>query len=170
MNNKAQINQVFIFIIALFVIGAIALIGVRSISGIMEDKCTADFVIFRDSLTEIISSNNDYGSVNYEKLSTPCKYHTVCLIDATTIQNGASFTGDDFPGSFIIKQSVTDGVKANVFLIGEDNEVREVGFIRQIQLKDPTNATCIRVKGGAYNLLLEGKGRMTLVSEKKNGA
>lgn len=166
-SKKAQINHVFMFIMALFVIGAIALIGVRSISGIMKDKCSADFVIFRDSLTQIISSNNDYGSVNYERLSTPCKYHTVCLVDASVI--GTKKLKKNFPGSFIINQSVVDGVKANVFLIGENNEVREVGFIRQIQVKDPSNATCIQAKGGAYNFLLEGKGRMTLVSEKKNG-
>ena len=166
--NKAQINQVFMFIIALFIIGAIALIGVRSIGGIMEDKCTTDFVIFRDKLTETISTNNDYGSVNYERLSTPCKYHTLCMVDATIIENPEEFTGTNFPGSFIITQSVQDGVEANAFLIGQDNEVRELGFIRQLQLEDAQNATCIRVKGGAFNLLLKGQGRTTLVSEKKN--
>lgn len=167
--KKAQINKVFMFIMALFIIGAIALIGVRSIAGIMEDKCMADFVIFRDTITAAISNNNDYGSVNYERISTPCKFHTVCFVDTRIIQNeDEQLTGDGFPGAFLIKQSANDGVEANVFLVS-DEEVREVGFVKQIQLENKNNATCIRVKGGAYNLLLEGQGRTTLISEKKNG-
>jgi hypothetical protein len=167
--KQGQINHVFMFIMALFVIGAIALIGVRSISGIMEDKCTADFVIFKDKLTSVISNNNDYGSVNYERLSTPCKYHTLCMVDQSRIENGLSLTVNDFPGAFIITRSVNDGVEANVFLIDEDGGVQEVGYIKQLKLQDPTNATCIRVKSGAFNLLLKGQGRLTEVSEKKNG-
>lgn len=168
--KKGQVNKVFLFIMAMMIIGAIALIGVRSINGIMEDKCTADFVIFKDSLAQAISNNNDYGSVNYERLPAPCKFNTLCLVDQSIIASGQGLSNSlEFPGSFIIKQSVNDGVEANAFLIGENDEVQEVGYIRQLQLQDPNNVTCIKVKSGGFNLLLKGQGRLTLVSEKKNG-
>lgn len=170
-DKKGQINQVFIFIIALLIIGAIALIGVRSIGGITKDKCTADLIIFQDSLAQIISNNNDYGSVNYERLQTPCKYHTLCLVDTRAITDEAISNGfsmeDTAPGAFLIKQSVNSKVEANAFLIGQDNEVQEVGYITQLQVETPNQPTCIRVKTGGYNLLLKGQGRTTLVSEKQ---
>ncbi len=165
MKRKAQINHVFMFLIAIMIIGAIALIGMRSINGIMKDKCTADIIIFKNEITEKIASNNDYGSVNYEKISAPCKYYTLCLVDAQTIKNPLLLTGMGYPGEQIIRDSVKDGVEKNIFLIGKD-EVRSIGYVKQLKLSDPSNVTCIRKKAGVFNLLLKGQGRLTEVSEK----
>lgn len=163
--KKAQINHVFMFLIAILIIGAIALIGVRSISGIMKDKCTADFVVFKNQIKQVISGNNDYGSVNYEKINAPCKYEMVCLVDASQIKNYQLNESQDFPGNKIIFSSVKDGVEMNVFLIGKD-EVKPVNYVKELKLSDPKNVLCVKRKGGVFNLLLKGKGRLTEVSEK----
>ena len=42
MKNKAQMNQVFVFLIAMLVIAAIALVGVKSVQSIMDQKCSAE--------------------------------------------------------------------------------------------------------------------------------
>ena len=165
--KQAQINHIFSFLIAILLIGALALLGLKSLNGIMHDKCVADTVVFKDHIAQVINNNNDYGSVNYERLSTPCKYAILCLVDASKIQNHQNLgTNNHFPGELIIKDSVKDGVEANVFLIKKD-EVNPITYVKNLELKDPTNATCFRLRGGAYNLLLEGQGRTTLVSEKK---
>lgn len=158
---RGQISQVFIFIMALLIIGVIVIVFTKSLGGILGDKCTADVVKFNGRIIEAIALNNDYGTVHNEKITVPCDFHTLCLVDATSI--GDDLIGE-FPGEFIIKNSVSDGVKENVFLItGEDIAVPS-GYVSQLQLDDKTTALCIPSNGGKFDLLTRGQGRMTLVS------
>ena len=41
-STKAQLNQMFTWLVVLLVIGAVALIGVRSIGSLIESKCLVD--------------------------------------------------------------------------------------------------------------------------------
>jgi hypothetical protein len=112
---KAQINQMFIWIMVLFIIGAVALIGVRSIGGLVEDKCVVDQVRFEDKLSEVIRLNNDFGSVNLESLTMPCGYHTICFADSRQLEsNTIKLSNDDSKtlGGFAngIISSIEDGV------------------------------------------------------------
>lgn len=167
MSQHAQINQVFIFIVALLVIGGIALVGVRSIGSILEQKCTADTLVSKDRLVTLIRNNNDYGTVNEGVITAPCSYTHLCLVDAQAIAQPSIFSpSEPFPGSFIIATSVQDGVEANAFFINTDGEVLSLGFIPELALLNKTEPLCIFEVSGRFSLLLKGQGRTTLVEER----
>ncbi|MCA9477614.1 MAG: hypothetical protein KC535_00520 [Nanoarchaeota archaeon] len=174
--SKAQINQVFVWIIVALVIGAVALVGVRSIGGLLEDKCSIDLIRFQDKLEESIRLNNDFGSVNLETLTAPCDYTKICLVDARAIQRGippdlSSQDSDLSPFFSVISSSVDDQVQENVFLFNQ-KELIPAGYISQVRLdkgKDdaeslPPYVLCFESKAGRFTLKLEGLGKNTLVS------
>ena len=164
MKNKAQMNQVFVFLIAMLVIAAIALVGVKSVQSIMDQKCSADGLIFQDRISSATKNANAIKTVNKELISSPCNYKKLCLIDASAIGNPAVFIhNEEFPGSYIIKSGVLDGVKQNVFLINSKNEVLPGGYISQLALVNASAPLCINATYGKYELVLYGKGRTTLV-------
>lgn len=173
-NKKAQINQVFVWIIVALVIGATALVGVRSIGGLLNDKCSIDLISFEDRISEKIQLNNDFGSVNLESLTTPCDYSTVCFVDARMIggELEPSTSSDKLNNNFnIIQNSVEGGVEANVFLFN-GKEIYEVGYVSQLWLNNkkessepvPNNIFCVDAQGGKISLVLEGLGKNTYVT------
>jgi hypothetical protein len=169
--NRGQVNQVFIFIIAILVVGVIVIVGVRSMSGLIDDKCTADFVTFQDRLRDAVLTNNDYKAVNEAKLSSPCGYQYLCMVDSRHVKEGNllnGFTGEK--GSFIIRDSVKDKVEANVFLVNANDDVKEVGYISQLHTNEYNSnnndgVLCVEAKSGRFRLRLNGEGRTTLVTE-----
>lgn len=170
-SRKGQISQVFVWIIVALVIGATALFGVRSIGGLLEDKCSVDLVQFENKIDSMISLNNDFGAVNAQTLVSPCDYTVVCLVDPLAIEASTIDFNPDLklPRDFfpIIESSVIDGVEENVFLFNQ-KELIPAGYVPELRLEDSTTTLCINARGGRFNLLLEGKGRTTLVKEKIN--
>lgn len=83
--KTGQISQIFVWIIVALVIGATALIGIRSISSLLDDKCSIDLIRFNEKIVEKIKLNNNYGSVNLAQIATPCDYTMVCFVDARVL-------------------------------------------------------------------------------------
>lgn len=172
--KKGQINQVFIFLIAILVIGLIVVVASKSMGGLMKDKCNTDLITFKNSITSEIAANNDYGSRNEIKLSSPCKYTTLCVVDTDVLTNSLADTiggkiqySGLFPGAFIIGNSIQSQVKTNIFLTTQDGkETIEAGYVKQLKLdvkpNDPlTNVLCVNSSGGYFKLKTEGLGRFT---------
>ena len=184
-HNKAQINQVFVWIIVALVIGATALFGARSIGGLLQDKCSIDIIRFEDKLRETISLNNDFGSVNLESLSAPCDYRKVCLADARPLEDKDSVNKDIIIDASqpdpemddyyrLIQSSVEDHVEDNIFLFN-GKELKPAGYISQVRIGLDEDAVkqgynsqdfdvlCVDAKAGKFNFILQGLGRNTWV-------
>lgn len=158
--KRGQINNAFTILITLLIVGTIALLAVRFIQGIMEDKCTSDMVILENTIQDAIRKGNNYGSVERKRIATACKIQTLCLVDAKAI-NSDSFFADQQ----LLEQSVVDGVETNIFSFSTDGTMQDHGYVEQLELQDPIRPLCIRNKGGYFTLQLEGKARTTLVTE-----
>lgn len=168
--KQGQINQVFIFLFALFIIAALVILGVRSIGGMIDKKCEADLISFKDDFGRNIKEGNGYRAVETYKETLPCDYDTICMIDATVVQNQEANNiflmheyYEDLP--FIIRDSIEDMIEANVFLQKGDI-VEEIGYVPALQLPDPTQPLCITPTSGSFTLILKGQGRTTEVTEK----
>lgn len=171
---KAQINMVFTFIVALLVIGAIVLIAVNMLGGTLQDKCSADVVVFTDSFRTAVRNNNDYGSNQQETFLAPCDYTTLCLVDARTLTN-STINGNfrdvatNFPGEAFIKDSVVFygdeslNAQTNIFLIDNEGMVLDGGYSPQLSLANPANVTCITASQGRFTVIFRGQGRTTLI-------
>ncbi|MCF7798758.1 hypothetical protein K9M74_02540 [Candidatus Woesearchaeota archaeon] len=165
--NKAQINMIFTFIVALLIIGAIVLIATKMLGGTFEDKCATDIIIFGDTFKESIRTNNDYGGVVQETYLAPCSYKTLCLVDAKAIDKHSSLDNadQDFPGATLIKNTVKDGVQTNVFLIDDQGLALDAGYAPQLALVDPNNVTCFNARQNKFTFIFTGQGKTTLVSK-----
>ncbi|MBN1175308.1 hypothetical protein JXA48_01555 [Candidatus Woesearchaeota archaeon] len=176
ITKKGQINQVFIFLIAILVIGLIVVVASKSMGGLIKDKCNVDLITFKDSISSEIAANNDYGSRNEIKLSSPCQYTMLCVVN-TDVLTGDAVQADiiggeiqqsgSFPGAFIIGNSIQGQVKTNIFLTTQDGkETIEAGYVEQLKINsDQTDATsnvlCVNATAGYFRLRTEGLGRFT---------
>jgi len=168
--KQAQINMVFTFLATLIIIGVIVLVAVKLLGGTMQDKCTADLVVFSDKLKEALRTNNDYGAVNQQDFLSPCDYRTICFVDAKAVTDGVTrgtfdSNAGNFPGEILIKDSINSGTEANIFLIDATGMVTSAGFSSQLTLENPHNATCVAARQGKFTFIFEGKGRTTLLKD-----
>lgn len=164
--NKAQINQVFMILFALIIIGVIALFGAKSLSGIFADKCLADSISFQNKFADTIQNNNDWGSVHEYTFGTPCDYTTLCLVDARSINNGAFTISSDIPFYYLINNSVHDGVLKNIFLI-KNGQLQPTAYVSELHLTEdktiPLKPLCVRAHVGRYTFIMKGLGSTTYV-------
>lgn len=170
--TKGQVKHMFTFIIAILVVGAIALIGTRMVGNLMEDSCNAKTITFKTQIEAAISNNNGYGTFVKETFSNPCGQELLCLVDTKTILEptdsellfvNASSRAIPDSARFIISQSVEDEVAQNIFLIQED-EIQAVGYAPQLTLNETTDVLCVSPQQGSFQLIMHGKGRHTEVS------
>ena len=167
--NKGQIQQVFTYLVAIFIIGAVALIGAKSLFGIMDQKDQIDFVTFKEDVVNEIEDNNIYGTVNEMRLSAPAKMTQLCIVNSETLNsiqqedNTVNFqisTGNE-DIDFIVEDSVLDEVKTNIF-VSNGKLVYPIGYTSKAVVNG--DVTCINATNGFFNLKFKGQGRTTLVS------
>lgn len=170
MNKKAQMEHVFTIIATILIAGAIILIGSKLIFQTAETKCDTDFIRFKDDIGLAISNNNNYGSVTSQSFRIPCKSEILCLVDTDYMGEDISENMPselDSQSSFIISNSVKDGVEENIFLVSRE-ETKPVGFSNNLLLEGDQGILCISGNGGEFSMIMNGQGRKTLITSKNN--
>ncbi len=157
-NNKAQISQLFIYIFIIVIVGAILLIGYKSINNFISKGCDVEKINFKEQTESLINKYNDYGSYHEERISAPCRFSRVCFVNTDTIKNKISLEIDDLT----IKTSVENGVEKNIFLIGEYTSA--VGYVDLIEVDNGgTGIICFNSQGGNFHIGFEGLGKSTKI-------
>lgn len=77
--KKAQTQQVFIYMMVIVVVGALLIIGVRSIINIMGSGCEVELSRFQTQLQNDFQRNNRFGFVQILSLRAPCDYSEICF-------------------------------------------------------------------------------------------
>ncbi len=151
MSKKAQIaGQMFIYIMAVIIVGAIALIGYNAIKESSSKACQVEQLSFRAELDELISKYNAYGSVNKEILPAPCSYEMVCFVDA-----GATSVKCE---NSIVKDSI-DG-KQNIFVVSSSLTF-PLGYSHLIKTEKPDECLCIKTVNNNFHITFIGRGSAT---------
>jgi hypothetical protein len=156
-SKKAGVKQIFTFLMIAILIGLIFLFGLRAISGITEDTCQADTILFTKTLNDYIQRYNTFGSVRIENLNIPCDYDSVCFVSASKIDD-SSFDANNN----MINESVRAGVERNVFLM-KGNIATPISFSSQLEAKN--DFICISPIGRRLTIRFEGKGRTVLITD-----
>lgn len=154
--SKAQVvGQIFVFIMAALIIGVIMLIGYNAISGTISKQCQIEQLSFKTKIESLIDRSNGYGSVTKQSLIAPCKYETVCFVDATKI-------GSDLDGcnNKIINRSSLSGDLKNIFVSTKTKTV-PIGYAPLLRLNNTENCTCITQKNKNFYITFAGKGSGT---------
>jgi len=152
--RKAQISQVFVYILAIIVFSLVLLFGYKSIKGLISQSEKVDYIHFKTKLESTIK-RVDYGDIIIEEFTIPKGYNDVCFIDLKRSGN---------TNNVIIDDSWTNGVDANVFLVASQNDVDSF-YTDKDKLSVPApNYVCIPVTQGRIKVNFEGIGKEVQVS------
>ena len=155
---KGQMQQVFIYIMTIVVIGIILLLGYRAIDGLIAKGCDVEQTTFKSSMENYISKYSSFGSLHKETISVPCDYRQICFVDADKI-NDDTFNTDNG----IIESSVQAGIEQNIFL--EKKGVTDpIGFMKEVDIESVSGIECIENRNGKFYITFEGLGRSTRIT------
>lgn len=170
MNNKGQVaGQIFIYIMAVIVIGAIALVGYNAISKVLTKSCDAEKAVFKSNIEELIEKYTSYGSVNKKTIKAPCEYDTICFVDSSVSKIGAPSadkTNFDCENK-LIKDSVQSRSETNIFVKSNDRTI-PVGYSDLISLSNKMRCLCIESKNSNFYMTFNGKGSSAEISKTVN--
>lgn len=142
MNKKAQTQQVFLYMMVLVVVGAMLIIGFRSVTNIMGQGCQVEYEQFKTQLESDIQSNTRFGFAQQVTIRAPCDYDQLCF-------------GGDTNTDPVIDASMDAGAE-NVFL--KQGRFMEPLF-NNPSIDPPANQLCIDSAGGRFIFRLEGIGQ-----------
>ena len=167
-SKKAQLGQVFVYILAAFLAVAIMLYGYRTIRGFGERTEQIGLVRFKTDLeSEIRTIASDYGSVKKAELALPSKYTKVCFVDLSKPAKGSricepptpNYPNPDFNP---IACDAWEGGTQNIFLVPWADFVIKT---EKIQITEPDGALCVSTINGRITLRLEGLGDKTKIEK-----
>jgi len=148
--KKAQTQQVFIYIMVILVVGAILLLGYKSINDIMNKSCSVDQATFKNDFNQLLERNSGYGDIYRTPLSVPCDVDAICFVNKTVTNPETKITQP------LILQSYQAGASDNVFLI-KGSTIIPLLARDNLNVKD--QFFCINNTAGKFSLVLEGIGK-----------
>lgn len=159
MGARAQMQQVFLFLMAAIVIVATIFLGMRLFGSVSGTACDASDADFRTSLRTELDQSATYGSRRTISIDAPCDTERVCFVDATLIAGSASlgFTSDDATMTAIVR----NGVQTNIFLRKEQG-MMEAGYDERIVVAG--GYACAAPENGQVSFRTEGLGRFVRIT------
>jgi len=165
--RKAQVSQIFTYIIILLVVGVLVIMGYRGIMSIMKTSCQHQRVLFEKDLLNLIDENTDKGSVHEETLKAPCDVIEICLVNSNhcpdTAREGVLLDSNNVKDN--VTRNAANDCTSNIFFKGQFTEA--VGFSNKISLASPdpllAKIQCFDVRNGEFKFLFTGLGRKTQV-------
>jgi hypothetical protein len=117
--NKAQISgQVFIYILAVVMIGLLFFIGIKAIGSILNTFQNTNIDSLKsDFQSDVGTVARQYGSVKQSEINLPSKFDEICFVDAMDEEEGKFLFDISKIKNNLIRDSVLSGAKENVFLM-----------------------------------------------------
>ena len=163
--KKAQVQtQIFIYIVAIVVVGMILIFGfraVKNLGGKAEEVAKIKFGTELQSKFKTVRA--DYGSIEKIKFLVPQGYREVCFISDSLLATPQEVRDETGKLYTIITDSVVSKVKKNTFLVKDVAE--ESYYLGSIKIQDNRKHLCVPVNVGELKLRLEGKGSHVQVGE-----
>ena len=166
--KKAQVpGQIFIYIIAIVVVGFIVVYGYSSIKTFTAKGEQVEYISFKTAVENSIKSlASDYGSVKRPDIGVPSKYTHVCFVDKSNYATGKSNPGSPCNQNpeethSPVACSGWENGRNNVFLLPDGSDSFDVG---NIAFGPSTYSVCLKVVNGKIPLQLEGLGDKVMIS------
>lgn len=177
-SRKSQAQQVFIFMLAIFLAALILLFGYRMIGKFMGDVSKTALIEFQTKLEGgVRKMSTKFNSVEKLELQVPGDFDKVCIFEqgfaspSLTHVCGGEMMGDtdgDFPAEFDKDMTMcslwpVNTKQENVFL----SPFTDAISIKTTQIKIANNNgyLCVKPVANRIALRLEGRGNHTIVSK-----
>jgi hypothetical protein len=157
--RKAQINQVFTYLIIILVVGLVVIFGYKGIKWILDAKCEEQRITFERNLLDFIDQYSNKGTTQEKVLRAPCGVVAVCFIDSQYYTSDVSLPS---LSDTVMASSLEDKTH-NIFVRSEFTE--PIGLSHKIALRSEDlpfkcfNAT----KEGKFTFVFRGLGRKTQI-------
>ena len=166
---KGQASQIFIYIVAIVIVGAILVFGYSAIVKFKDNSERVVLIKFqKDIETSIKSISNQYGTIKEKRFSLSNDFIEVCFLRNENYNEQIPFGELEtrFP---LIVDTIDLGVPtSNIFLIGSNDEVGKIYEVGRIDLAGGeclnANFCCHSVNSGILTIKLEGKGDHVVIS------
>jgi hypothetical protein len=167
--DKAQISQIFVYIMTALVIGAVLVFGVNAIFKLTRQVEEVKCVQFKQDLAKLLDTHSEYKTRATKDLSVDCDFREICFVTDPEIYSEHSFTlnpsGDvDYDPIIMDAVDYSNGynnpAKLNVFF--KNNAVEDAFYIPDIHAP---NGVCFDADTGKIKVKLEGLGGVTEISD-----
>ena len=167
---KAQISQVFVYIISAIVIVAVLGFGVKSIFKLNHDVNDVKCLQFKKDFEKKIYEDKAYGTVDITRLKVGCGFKEVCF--ATDRNSDSNSLDNNNPSSInylssydpIIGNSWDDKAKQNLFF--KNTITEEFYYVPDLLVED--GVQCFSVDHSGIPLKLRGLGDATLLEKQED--
>lgn len=165
-------GEIFIYILAILIIGTIVIFGYKKAVELKEKGEDISVLQFKKQLESLIQSSMGSGNVFVEELPLPGGFSKICFIDRGKTNPSPEPSSDDLPS--LVYNSWKDDVDKNIFLL-QGSKV-ESFYIDKDRLKvdastkknckgDSDLYLCCNALNGKVKLKFSGKGRVTFIAE-----
>lgn len=165
MSRKAQMQQTFIYLAAILIIGFLILFGYRMIDKLFTQRCEVADQQFITQLQEDLDSGERYLSRTHSILTAPCDFTKLCFVNTPNIT--AENKIDSIEGKYpTIWANTKDGIEYNVYLLkeGQKGYTAPVMFDQRIRTINPEDGTgdevlCVNSSNRQFSLWMTGYGK-----------
>lgn len=156
--KKAQMQQIFVYILGVVIMGMLVLFAYKGIGSIMKTSSQADLEKFKTDFRNTIDEMSAYGRGRVETIKTPANFGKLCLIDKTNQQGTLDID--------LVTQSVAAGSDNTVYLVSVDGTTVEAFKTDPMQVfPEPPASRCFDISIGKVKLQFQGFTRYTQVQE-----
>lgn len=136
--KKAQMQQMFVFLMAAIVIISTVYIGYRLFSGFSDAGCDTIKAKFTNDIGDILQESSSFGSRAIKTIRPSCNAAQLCFVDTNAINDAISgdMTKTNSVSDDAIRAIVSSGVKTNIFL-KDDVGLQPVGYDEMITVQAP---------------------------------
>ena len=165
-------SEVFVYALAIIVVGLILVFGYKKIIDVKNAGDDISIIQFKKQLESTISSASGSGNILIEDFILPIGFSKICFID---LNNEIPLATSNPPTGLpiIIFSSWKDKVRKNIFLL-KGSKIEQYYIDKdKIGISDNTGTlctswdncyTCKDVTNGKVSITFIGKGKKTLIS------
>lgn len=150
--KKGQIQQVFIYITVVLVIGFLVIFGFRMVHNLLDQQCDVQQQQFISAFKDSIDSGTRWGSKTKSNLIAACDFEQLCLVDSSLVGESTFLHPNE-----VIRYSVRDGIKFNVFVT--DAKGTTIPLLYDERIKSDDDSICLDAQSGRFHFWLEGLGK-----------
>ncbi len=167
MKKKSQIaGQIFIWILAIFILAIIVFYGYKAISSFMQKGEEVSFIQFKNTLeSEVTRLSTQLGDVvvfnERNPLNVPGKYKTVCFVSG-----GADDLDIPIGLSESLKKTINASIESDIITTTENVFLEPLSpnpiYVGNIEIVDG-DILCMDVVNGRIDIRLTGRGGATRI-------
>lgn len=192
MKKSQMPSQIFIYVLAIIIIGVILLVGYNAITDVLKRMNQISEVQFKEDLTAAINRvKPNFGREEKREFEVPKEYNEMCFADnvdyGSLVNNGHS----GIPQYAVLDDAIS--TNKNVFLLKNTHQIGQPLEIKKIRVgwdsttiphgtpvdqqfdtpqpPDPdgylVKMRCLEIKGGRLSIDIIGKGNYVIIHKRQ---